>query len=139
MTDRHLHCVYFQYTNPNDAKGHCLLKDEDILMGYAHCCEYIVLRPVEILSYFLKHEQYCEDWECADKKALTYIKKAGFNTYPKGELKMSEIITLNEKQLNFLINCIAKAMATNTNRPNRVINEAESYMKNTLKKLGEEE
>ena len=52
---------------------------------------------------------------------------------------MSEIITLNEKQLNFLIYCIAKAMATNSNYPDRVINEAEAYMKNTLKELGEEE
>lgn len=52
---------------------------------------------------------------------------------------MTGTITLNKKQLNFLIHCIAKAMATNTNRPDVIIDKAELYMKKMLKKLGEEE
>ena len=48
-----------------------------------------MLRPAEILSYFLKHEHYCEDWECADKKALNYLERSGFNTYPE-VIPMSE-------------------------------------------------
>jgi hypothetical protein len=83
ITDRHIHCVYFQFDNPNDLKGHCLLKDENIQQGFKPCCEYIVLRPFEILAYFLKHNHYCEDWECADKKAVEYLDRAGFNTYPR--------------------------------------------------------
>ena len=89
MTDRHLHCVYFQYTNPNQADGYCLLKQEKLERGYGHCCDDIVLRPVELISYFLMHEGYCSDWECADKKALEYIDRVGFNTYPK-EVKKND-------------------------------------------------
>ena len=85
MTYRHLHCVYFQYSNPNGGCGRCLLKNKHIERGYGPHCEDIVLRPTEILSYFLKHEHYCEDWECADKKALEFIDKTGINTYPKLE------------------------------------------------------
>ena len=70
MTDRHLHCVYFQYDDPDN--------------GYYHCCERVVLRPVEVLSYFLKYEHYCEDWGCADQKALDFLDGYGFNTYPIG-------------------------------------------------------
>lgn len=83
MTDRHLHCVYFQFENPNNARGYCLLKNKTIKEGYKPHCDCIVLRPTLILSYFLKHEQYCENWECADKKALEYLDTVGFNTYPK--------------------------------------------------------
>ena len=36
-----------------------------------------------LISYYLKHEGYCGDWECADKKALEYLDRIGFNTYPK--------------------------------------------------------
>lgn len=94
MSDRHLHCVYFRYDNPSSAEGYCLLKNEKIKMGFGHCCEKIVLRPSNVLSYFLKHGQYCADWECADQKALEYLERVGFNNYPKrcsgngvGELK----------------------------------------------------
>ena len=83
MTDRHIHCVYFQYLEKNAGDGYCLLKQKKIKRGYAQCCDKVVLRPIEVLSYFLKHEQYCEDWLCADKKALEYIERVGFNTYPK--------------------------------------------------------
>lgn len=83
MTDRHVHCVYCQFTNSNEVKGHCLLKKKNIPKMYTPCCENIVLRPGEILSYFLKHEGYCGDWACADKKALDYLDRTGFNTYPK--------------------------------------------------------
>lgn len=83
MTDRHLHCVYFQYYNLNSTNGYCLLKNKKIERGYEPHCEDIVLRPQEVLSYFLKHEHYCADWVCADKKALEYLDKVGFNTYPK--------------------------------------------------------
>ena len=83
MTDRHIHCVYFQYKNPNSVKGYCLFKCKNIEYGFRPCCDNCVLRPTELLSYFLKHEHYCEDWQCADKKALEYLDKVGFNTYPK--------------------------------------------------------
>ena len=85
MSDRHWHCVYFQYNNPDDVKGYCLLKQKNIQRGYEQCCDKIVLRPLEVLSYFLKHEHYCEDWECADQKALNYLDRVGFNTYPIGD------------------------------------------------------
>ena len=83
MTDRHLHCVYFKYDDPSKPEGTCLLKQEKITRGYAPHCQDIVLRPMNILSYFLKHEQYCADWECADQKALEYLERVGFNNYPK--------------------------------------------------------
>lgn len=83
MTDRHIHCVYFQFDNPNHSGGYCLLKQKEIPYGFHPHCDKIVLRPMELLSYFLKHEHYCEDWECADKKALDYLEQVGFNTYPK--------------------------------------------------------
>lgn len=80
-----MHCVYFQYFNSNSTEGYCLLKQEKIERGYGHHCDKIVLRPLEVLSYFLKHEHYCEDWGCADRKALDYISRSGFNTYPIGD------------------------------------------------------
>ena len=83
MTDRHLHCVYFQYDSKEELEGICLLRNEIIEKGYEKCCDKIVLRPVSILSYFLKHEGYCGDWECADKKALDYLERSGFNSYPQ--------------------------------------------------------
>ena len=82
MTDRHIHCVYFQYGNQKSVKGHCLLKNKIIERGFEKHCDNIVLMPSMILSYFLKHEGYCADWECADRKASRYIDRAGFNTYP---------------------------------------------------------
>lgn len=82
MSDRHFHCVYFQFDDSNDLGGHCLLKNEEIEWGFKKCCEDIVLRPEHVLSYFLKHEGYCDDWDCADKKANEYIKRVCFNTYP---------------------------------------------------------
>lgn len=83
MTDRHLHCVYFQYDDVSSPNGKCLLKNEKIEWGFGHRCDDYVLRPQEVLSYYLKHEGYCGDWECADKKALEYLDRIGFNTYPK--------------------------------------------------------
>lgn len=89
MSDRHFHCVYFQFDDSNDLGGRCLLKNEYINWEFEKCCENIVLRPEQVLSYFLKHEDYCENWECADKKAHEYIGKVGFNTYPK-EVRLFE-------------------------------------------------
>ena len=87
MTDRHIHCVYFQYKDPNDPGGHCLLKCKDIELGFKPHCDAYIPRPTLLISYFLKHEHYCADWECADKKALDYIDRAGWNTYPKGDVE----------------------------------------------------
>ena len=83
MTDRHIHCVYFQYNSTKSLKGYCLLKNKEIGYGFRNHCDDYVLRPTLLLSYFLKHEGYCGDWECADKKALEYLDRIGFNTYPK--------------------------------------------------------
>ena len=85
MTDRHLHCVYFQYTDKNSIGGFCLLKQEKIKYGFEWHCPEMVLRPLEVLTYFLKHEGYCDEWNCALKKAKKYLDKTGFNDYPKGE------------------------------------------------------
>ena len=82
MSDRHLHCVYFQYVKNNDIKGICLLNNKEIERGFEHCCENIVLKPSEILTYFLKHENYCENWSDASNKSLGYLEKVGFNNYP---------------------------------------------------------
>ena len=83
MSDRHLHCVYFQYNDENSIDGFCLLKQEKIEDGMRHHCDKIVLRPYYILSYFLIHNHYCEDWECTDRKAIEYLNRTGFNNYPK--------------------------------------------------------
>lgn len=82
MTDRHIHCCYFQFDDPTSIQGYCILKNKTIKEGFRPCCEYIVLRPFEVLAYFLKHNGYCENWECAHKKAATYLESTGFNTYP---------------------------------------------------------
>lgn len=87
MTDRHIHCVYFQYIDPDDISGYCLLKSKKVKYGFKPHCDDYVVRPQLLLSYFLKHEHYCEDWECADKKALDYIDRVGWNTYPKYKYK----------------------------------------------------
>ena len=81
--DRHLHCDYFKYNDVNNPKGYCLLHQKEIEYGFRPHCPNIVLRPMNILSYFLKHEHYCESWECADQKALEYLERVGFNDYPK--------------------------------------------------------
>ena len=60
-----------------------MLHQKEIEYGFRPHCPDIVLRPMELLSYFLRHEGYCGDWECADKKALEYLERIGFNTYPK--------------------------------------------------------
>lgn len=83
MSDRHIHCVYFQYTEINSVKGHCLLKNKEIRYGFKQCCDKYVLKPKEILSYYLKHNGFCNSWETADERALEYLEKTGFNNYPK--------------------------------------------------------
>lgn len=82
MTDRHIHCVYCQWTDPDNIKAYCVLKQKEIEFAFKPHCDKCVLRPELVLSYFLKHENFCNTWECADKKANEYIEKVGFNTYP---------------------------------------------------------
>ena len=36
-----------------------------------------------VLSYYLKHENHVKDWAEADDKALAYLRRVGFNDYPK--------------------------------------------------------
>lgn len=50
-----------------------------------------------------------------------------------------EVVTLNKKQLDFLIRCIAKAMSATHGNPLTASNEIESYIQNTLKELGDVE
>lgn len=83
MTDRHLHCVYFQFTEGICLQGYCLLKQKEIKHGFKNHCPEMVLRPSEVLTYFLKHEKYYDDWNCASRKAFEYLDKTGFNDYPK--------------------------------------------------------
>ena len=85
MTDRHLHCVYFKYDNPDKIEGFCLLKNKKIEHGFKPHCKNWVLRPHMLISYYLKHEGICNDWADADDKALEYLKKVGFNDYPDGD------------------------------------------------------
>lgn len=83
MTDRHLHCVYFKYDNPDNVRGECLLWRKEIERGYEQCCPRVVLRPSEVVTYFLKHEHYCQDWVSASEEALDYLEKVGWmNNYP---------------------------------------------------------
>lgn len=83
MIDRHIDCVYFQYNNTKSSKGYCLLKNKKIEHSFGNHCDDYVLKPMLLLSYFLKYEGYCEDWKCTDKKALEFLDKFSFNTYPK--------------------------------------------------------
>ena len=83
MTDRHIHCVYFQYDDVSSANGKCLLKNKEIEYGFRNHCDDYVLRPMLLLSYFLKYEGYCGDLKCANKKALDFLDRSGLNTYPK--------------------------------------------------------
>ena len=46
-----------------------------------------------------------------------------------------KVVTLNKKQLDFLIRCIAKAMSATHRHPEYISNEIESYIQNTLKEL----
>lgn len=50
-----------------------------------------------------------------------------------------EIVTLNKKQLDFLIRCIAKAMSATHRTPLSTSDKIESYIQNTLKELGDVE
>lgn len=94
--DRHIHCVYYKhnYENKNSLEGKCLLKQKEINDGFAPHCQDYVLRPAGILAYYLKHEGICEDWICADEKALEYVDRMGFNNRPKTE----DIDELNQKK-----------------------------------------
>ena len=83
MTDRHIHCVYFKYDDSNDLDGYCLLKCKNIEIGFGPCCENIVLRPLELLQYFLVHNNYCDNWGDAAEEVKEYLHRANFNNYPK--------------------------------------------------------
>ena len=48
-----------------------------------------------------------------------------------------EIVTLNKKQLDFLIRCIARGMSTKRRHPLYASHEMEEYIQNTLKGLGD--
>ena len=48
-----------------------------------------------------------------------------------------EIVTLNQKQLNFLIRCIARGMSATHSHPLSASYEIEGYIQNTLKELGD--
>lgn len=48
-----------------------------------------------------------------------------------------EIVTLNKKQLDFLICCIAKAMSATHRHPLFVSYEIEGFIQKTLKELGD--
>lgn len=85
MTDRHLHCVYFKYDDPNCGNGRCLLKEKKIEFGFKKCCEDIVLRPVLLLSYYLTWKCGYTDWVKADKEAIEFIDRYKINDYPKGD------------------------------------------------------
>lgn len=86
MTDRHIHCVYFQYDDSNDLDGYCLLKCKNIDIGFGPCCENIVLRPSELLEYFLVHNNYCDSWGDAAEEVMEYLNITNFNNYPKKEM-----------------------------------------------------
>ena len=84
MTDRHIHCVYFQYDDQNDLDGYCLLKCKNIEIGFGPCCENIVLRPSELLEYFLVHNNYCDNWGDAAEEVMEYLHKTNFKKKKKG-------------------------------------------------------
>ena len=48
-----------------------------------------------------------------------------------------EIVTLNKKQLDFLIHCIAIGMSMTHRYPLNKSYEVESYIQSTLKRLGD--
>ena len=83
MTDRHVHCVYFKYDNPDNSGGYCLLKCKNIEIGFRPCCENIVLRPSELLEYFLVHNNYCDNWSDVAEEVMEYLHRVKFNNYPK--------------------------------------------------------
>ena len=83
MSDRHLHCVYYQFDNSNMQGGHCLLHNKVIPLGFAHCCDSIVLRPSEVLTYYLRHDDIVADWSEANHAANRYIEHIGLNNYPR--------------------------------------------------------
>ena len=83
MTDRHIHCVYFKYDDSNDLDGYCLLKCKNIEIGFGPCCENIVLRPSELLQYFLVHNNYCDNWGDAAEEVKEYLHRANFKKKKK--------------------------------------------------------
>lgn len=82
ISDRHIHCVYCVVDDLTLTDGYCLLKQKELKWVFHECCKDAVLRPIEILMYFLKHEHYCEDWGSATQTAMEYLDKVGFNKYP---------------------------------------------------------
>lgn len=48
-----------------------------------------------------------------------------------------EIVTLNKKQLDFLIHCLARAMSLTHRHPLYKSYEMESFIQNKLKELGD--
>ena len=83
MTDRHIHCVSSKYDDSTDLDGYYLLKCKNIEIGFGPCCENIVLRPSELLEYFLVHNNYCDNWGDAAEEVKEYLHRTNFNNYPK--------------------------------------------------------
>ena len=82
MTDRHIHCVYFQYDKEPNIEGHCLLKKKDIDFFYGNCCEHIVLTPRETITQFMQHTTGT-NWDKAGEIAEEYLEEIKANDYPK--------------------------------------------------------
>ena len=82
MTDRHIHCVYFQYDKEPDIEGYCLLKKKKIDWFFGNCCENIILRPTERITRFIEHTTGA-DWYKASEIAHEYIEEIKANNYPK--------------------------------------------------------
>lgn len=82
MTDKHVHCVYFRYNNPNSLEGYCLLKQEKITHGYRSHCKDMVLRPLDVLEYYIMNETECDGWGEAVLMAEAFMRKSKFNNYP---------------------------------------------------------
>ena len=80
MTDKHLHCVYCKPTNI--MFGECRLTNEPLFLSDPHC-DKIVLRPIDILTYYIMYINKYTDCNDAITKASEFINESGFNNYPK--------------------------------------------------------
>lgn len=86
MTDRHIHCVYYQYDTEPDIEGYCLLKKKKIDHFYGNCCENIELTPRETIIRFMQHTTGT-DWYKACEIADEYFKEIFPNNCSKKENK----------------------------------------------------